>query len=200
MFTGIVEAVGWLVRRADAGGGATLAISAPFDDLELGESVCVSGVCLTVTSAAAGAFSADVSAETLRRSKLGALSVGGRVNLERSLRLGDRLGGHLVAGHVDAVGTLVSIEPEGESALYRFRAPADVTRALVEKGSVAVDGVSLTVFQCDDDGFSVAVIPHTARTTTLGGLVPGAPVNLEGDLVGKYVERLLAPYREARRR
>ncbi len=196
MFSGIVESLGNVCRAVPAGGGIRLSLGAPFADLVLGESVCVSGVCLTVVKIGSGEFEAEVSPETLRCSTLGDLQVGDSVNLERSLRLGDRLSGHLVFGHVDGVGRLVSIEPEGDAALYRFSAPPEVDRYLVEKGSVAVDGVSLTVFQCQDGFFTVAVIPHTARVTTLGQRKPGARVNLESDMIGKYVEKLVTPFRK----
>lgn len=195
MFSGIVEAIGEIEDAAPGpGGGRRLTVSAPFHDLERGESVCVSGACLTVTTMNAASFAADVSPETLRRTKLGTIGAGDRVNLERSLRIGDRLSGHLVFGHVDAVGRLSSVSPEGGgSALYRFEVPAAVSRYLVEKGSVAVDGVSLTVFEVTDSGFTVAVIPHTAEVTTLGSLAPGDPVNLEADMLAKYVEKLVSP-------
>ena len=194
MFSGIVEAIGRVREAAKSGAGTRLAIEAPFEALVLGESICVSGVCLTVVDISRGGFDVDVSLETLRRSKLSRLHSGSAVNLERSLRLGDRLSGHLVFGHVDGVGTLASSTPDGDSLLCRFAAPETVARYLVEKGSVAVDGVSLTVFRCDDRGFSVAVIPHTAQVTTLGGLQPGDEVNLESDMIARYVEKLASAY------
>lgn len=194
MFSGIVEAVGRVVGSEPAAGGLRLSIGAPFGDLSLGESVCVSGICLTVVSFDTGRFDVDVSAETLRRSKLGRLGVGSPVNLERSLKLGDRLSGHLVFGHVDGVGSLRSVTPEGDAAIYEFAAPAEVARYLVEKGSVAVDGISLTVFDCRAGGFRVAVIPHTRAVTTLGSLHPGDEINLEADMIAKYVEKLRSAY------
>lgn len=192
MFSGIVEATGSISAITPRGGETRFRISSPFADLALGESVCVSGVCLTVTATHESLFDVDLSAETLRRTKLGRLEVADPVNLERSLRMGDRLSGHLVFGHVDGVGRLISVSPEGDSALYRFEAPPAVTRYLVEKGSVAVDGVSLTVFACNGQGFTAAVIPHTADVTTLGRLDPGSEVNLEADMIGKYVEKFVA--------
>lgn len=195
MFSGIVEVVGRIREARASPAGNRVWIEAPFDRIAIGESICVSGVCLTVTDVSVGAFAADVSPETLRRSTLARLATGGNVNLERSLRLGDRLGGHLVLGHVDDVGRLLARRPEGESHLYEFEAPPSVSRYLVEKGSVAVDGVSLTVFGCEDGRFSVAVIPHTARVTTLGALSPGDVVNLESDMIAKYIEKLASPYR-----
>jgi riboflavin synthase len=195
LFSGIVEGVGQVRTSEGTSAGLRFTIEAPFEGLTLGESVCMSGVCLTVVAASPPTFDVEISAETLRRSKLGRIGPGGEVNLERSLRLGDRLGGHLVFGHVDGIGTLTSKTPEGDSLLYRFAAPADVSRYLVEKGSIAVDGVSLTVFACTDGGFSTAVIPHTAKATTLGKLVPGDEVNLESDMIARYVERLTVPYK-----
>jgi len=194
VFSGIVEAIGRVREAVTTAAGTRLAIEAPFEALVLGESICVSGVCLTVVDISRGGFGVDVSLETLRCSKLSRLHSGSAVNLERSLRLGDRLSGHLVFGHVDGVGTLASSTPDGDSLLCRFAAPETVARYLVEKGSVAVDGVSLTVFSCDDRGFSVAVIPHTAQVTTLGGLRPGDEVNLESDMIARYVEKLASAY------
>lgn len=196
MFSGIVEAVGRVREASASPAGKRLSIEAPFDRLAIGESVCVSGVCLTVTATSPGFFDADVSPETLRRSTLGRLGAGSEVNLERSLRLGDRLSGHLVFGHVDGIGRLIALRLEGASSLYEFEAAESVSRYLVEKGSVAVDGVSLTVFGCEDRRFAVAVIPYTAQVTTLGKLEPGAAVNLESDMIAKYIEKLAAPYRK----
>ncbi|HSD11715.1 MAG TPA: riboflavin synthase [Candidatus Binatia bacterium] len=196
MFSGIVEALGRVREASASPAGKRVWIEAPFDRLAIGESICVSGVCLTVAAVPPGLFAADVSPETLRRSTLARLDAGAEVNLEQSLRLGDRLGGHLVFGHVDGVGRLIALRPEGESYLYEFEAPPSVSRYLVEKGSVAVDGVSLTVFGCEDGRFSVAVIPHTAQVTTLGKLAPGDAVNLESDMIAKYVEKLASPYRK----
>lgn len=194
MFSGIIEAVGRIRAVAAAGGGTRLTIAAPFAGLALGESVCVSGVCLTAVAATADCFEVEVSPETLRRSKLQTLKAGDDVNLERSLRLGDRLSGHLVFGHVDGIGRLASVTPEGDSYLCRFEVPEAIFRYLVEKGSIAVDGVSLTVFGCEHHAFSVAIIPHTAIITTLGKLRPGDEVNLESDMIARYVEKLAAPY------
>ena len=192
MFSGIVEAVGEVRRVEPIADGIRATVATPFAGaLTLGESVCTSGVCLTVVSSDAETFATDVSAETLRRSSLGTLAQGDSVNLERSLRLGDRLSGHLVFGHVDGIGEVKGIPPEGKSALYRFSAPPEVARYLVEKGSVAVDGISLTVFSCHDGGFTVAVIPHTASVTTLGQRRRGDRVNLEADMIGKYVEKFI---------
>ena len=200
MFTGIVETVGRVERVAPQGRGARLTISTPrpLARLALGESIAVSGACLTVVRRAGRRFAVDVSPESLRRTTLGALAPGDRVNLERALRAGDRLGGHVVQGHVDGVGTLATIRPEGDWVLYRFRAPAGVRRYLVEKGSIAIDGVSLTVFACRGTAFSVALIPHTLAATTLGERRPGNRLNMEADVLMKHVEALL-PSRRRRR-
>jgi riboflavin synthase len=194
LFSGIVEAVGRIREIDAASGGTRLRIAAAFSSLALGESVCVSGVCLTVVAASAEFFDVEVSPETLRRSRFAALKTGDPVNLERSLTLGDRLSGHLVFGHVDGVGRLASITIEGDSRLCRFEVPDSIERYLVEKGSIAVDGVSLTVFHCESGGFSSSIIPHTANVTTLGSLRTGDPVNLESDMIARYVERLASPY------
>ena len=187
MFTGIVEELGTVVSRE----GQRLRIGATtvLDDVELGASIAVNGCCLTVVGwdAVAGWWDADVVDETYARTSLGALEPGHRVNLERPVRLSDRLGGHLVQGHVDGVGTIVTGAPD-----LRVRCDRDLLRYVVEKGSITIDGISLTVVQPTDDGFTVAVIPHTMEVTTLGHKGPGDPVNLEVDVTAKYVERLLA--------
>ncbi|MBI5446978.1 MAG: riboflavin synthase [Deltaproteobacteria bacterium] len=197
MFTGIVQDVGRFLRTQVRGAGRTIELATGLDvsDFQLGESVAVNGVCLTVTAAGRGSFEADVSPETLRRSNLGDLKAGSPVNLERALRPIDRLGGHFVLGHVDATGRLASRRTEGEFQVLTFEADAEVLRYLVEKGSVAVDGVSLTVSACDARTFSVAAIPHTLERTNLPALAPGGRVNLEVDVLGKYVEKLLKPSR-----
>jgi riboflavin synthase len=194
LFSGIVEAVGRIQEIEAAPGSTRLRVAAPFSGLSLGESVCVSGVCLTVVVVSIDSFDVEVSAETLRRSRFAALQTGDPVNLERSLRLGDRLSGHLVFGHVDGVGRLASVTLEGDSRLCRFEVPDSIVRYLVEKGSIAVDGVSLTVFQCESGGFSSSIIPHTANVTTLGKLRPSDRVNLESDMIARYVEQLSSPY------
>jgi riboflavin synthase len=171
----------------------TIATALPGADLSLGASVCVSGACMTVVDFRDARFCVDVSLESLRRTTLRDLEEGDRVNLERSVRLHDRLGGHLVSGHVDGIAHVVSIVDEGESAIFRFQLPAGMGRLTVEKGSIALDGISLTCFHCVDDRVEVAVIPHTRSVTTLGLKRPGDCVNVELDLLGKYVERLLAP-------
>jgi len=195
VFSGIVEDVGTVAAIAPLAAGRRLTIrtSRPFDAVALGESIAIDGACMTVVASNANVLDFDVSAESLRCTTLGDRQPGDSVNLERSLRLSDRLGGHLVTGHIDGTGRVTSISPEGESFIYRFELEAELARRLVEKGSVAVDGISLTCFDCRDAGFSVAVIPHTAANTTLGRKRSGDRVNIETDLLAKYVERLLAP-------
>ncbi len=194
MFTGIVEELGRVEALTHTHGeGARLRIGANLvlDDVGLGDSIAVNGCCLTVVAmhtepGGAGWWEADVSEETLARTSLGNLAVGTALNLERSVRLADRLGGHLVQGHVDGVGEVVEPVPD-----LRVRLPRHLLRYVVEKGSITVDGVSLTVVKPLPDGFTVAIIPHTAAITTLGAKVPGDPVNIEVDVLAKYVERLL---------
>ncbi|MBV9285984.1 MAG: riboflavin synthase [Acidimicrobiia bacterium] len=184
MFTGIVEELG-SVRDRD-GGRFTFVADAVVEDLKIGDSVAVNGCCLTAVEIGEGWYRADAVDETLTRTNLADLEPGDPVNLERPVRLADRLGGHLVQGHVDAVGKIVTAAPD-----LRVQAPVDVLRYVVTKGSITVDGCSLTVVDVFDDGFTVAIIPHTAEVTTLGRKGPGDRVNLEVDLVAKYVERLL---------
>lgn len=200
MFTGIIETMGRVARLAPRGDGRLLTIEtpAPLRKVALGESIAVSGACMTVVRAAGRRFTVEVSPESLRRTTLGRLAVGDAVNVERALRVGDRLGGHVVQGHVDGVGTLREIVPDGSWSLYRFQAPASVARYLVEKGSIAVDGVSLTVFARRGRSFAVALIPHTLETTTLGLLEPGDAVNVEADVLMKHVEALLPSRRGGR--
>jgi riboflavin synthase len=200
VFTGIVEEVGTVADLERRGDSAVLAIAARtiVDDLSHGASIAVNGVCLTVTGWAAGADEAgvritfDVMGETLKRSVLGSLGPGSPVNLERAARLDTRLGGHLVQGHVDSTGVIVSRTPGSEWELVRFGMPAELAGYVAEKGSIAVDGVSLTVAAAGPDWFEVGLIPQTLRATTLGAKQPGDPVNLEVDVLAKYVARLLA--------
>lgn len=193
LFTGIVADVGTLKASSHMASGTRMVFSTSLDakDFQLGESIAVNGVCLTVDAAGSGDFSADVSPESLRRSNLGGLKPGEKVNLERALRPIDRLGGHFMLGHVDGVGVLAARRSEGDFLVLTFTAPREVGKYLVEKGSVAVDGVSLTVASLTGDGFTVAAIPHTLDRTTLGEKRPGGQVNLEADILGKYVEKLL---------
>jgi riboflavin synthase len=194
MFTGIVEELGEVVRVTETGGDSGLvAVRGPLvaSDARHGDSIAVNGVCLTVVDVDGGVFTADVMGETLRRSALGALRPGDRVNLERAAALNSRLGGHIVQGHVDGVGEVLSREPAEQWETVRFRLPAALARYVVEKGSITVDGVSLTVAQVGPDWFAVGLIPTTLQLTTLGGRHVGDPVNLEVDVLAKYVERLL---------
>jgi len=194
MFTGIVEELGRVRAITPNAGGARIEISAGtvLDDAVMGASIAVNGCCLTVVELGDGWWAADAVVETLARTNLGALEPGAPVNLERPVRLADRLGGHLVQGHVDGTGSVQRRTPQPDgSELFRFDAPADVLRYVVHKGSITVDGISLTVAAVDDTGFSVAVIPHTLAVTTLGARTAGALVNLEVDLIAKYVERLV---------
>jgi riboflavin synthase len=190
MFTGIVREL----AKVEAFDGSRLVVVAPETAAaaSIGDSVAVAGVCLTVVANEDGRLAFDAVPETLSRTALGGLEPGDSVNVEPSLRVGDQLGGHVVQGHVDAVGSVRSVTPEGEGRRVWFDAPEMVVRYCIEKGSIAVDGVSLTVAAFDDDGFEVALIPHSLAVTTLGGLEPGDQVNLEADVLGKVVERLLA--------
>jgi riboflavin synthase len=192
MFTGLVEALAPVDRVEAEGDGRALVVAAPFAaELALGESVAVNGACLTVVGHDARCCRFQAGPETLRRTNLGELSPGDRVNLERALRVGDRLGGHLVQGHVDGLGRVASRQRQGEWEVVWFSCPAELAAQAVPKGSVAVDGVSLTVVDVTADGFSVALIPHTLEHTTLGFKRPGAPVNLETDVLAKYVWKCL---------
>jgi riboflavin synthase len=195
MFTGLVEGVGEIADLARLAEGLQIAVrpSFPARELTLGESVSVAGACLTVTALGSNSFSAEVSPETLARTNFPTKKAGDKVNLERALRLGDRLGGHLVTGHIDGTGALKE-RREGPAHLQlRFELPKALSRYVIEKGSIAVDGVSLTVNAVHGNTFTVNIIPHTARMTTLGALRVGDKVNLETDIIGKYVERLLGP-------
>lgn len=194
MFTGIIEGVGRLRASEIRGGDARLIIEAgtlPFADVSLGESIAVNGVCLTVVEFGAVSFQADASNETLSLTTLGALKPGGLVNLERAMRPTDRLGGHMVSGHVDGIGAVVDIREDARAQRWRFSAPAPLLRYIAKKGSICVDGVSLTVNEVDGEGFEVALIPHTISHTAFSQTGISDAVNLEIDLVARYVERLL---------
>jgi riboflavin synthase len=194
MFTGIVEELGEVVDLTDTGGdSAVLAVRGPLvtSDARHGDSIAVNGVCLTVIDNIAGVFTADVMGESLRRSSLGVLRPGSQVNLERAATVGSRLGGHLVQGHVDGVGRIVAREPAAQWEVLRFSLPPELSRYVVEKGSITVDGVSLTVMEVTGDTFSVGLIPTTLTLTVLGTKSVGDPVNLEVDVIAKYVEKLL---------
>lgn len=194
MFTGIIEGLGRLAALDRRGGDAHLVIEAgslPFDDLRLGESIAVNGVCLTVVAFDARQFEADASNETLSLTTLGALAPGAVVNLERAMRPTDRLGGHLVSGHVDGVGQVLDIAPDARAQRWRFAAPQALLRYIAKKGSICVDGVSLTVNEVDAESFEVALIPHTVAHTAFAQTAVGDAVNLEIDVLARYVERLL---------
>jgi riboflavin synthase len=189
VFTGLVREVGLVVSIS---GDDTVRIEVQAkESAEVGDSVAIDGVCLTVVAAGGGVLSFDAVPETLARTSLGSLGEGSRVNLEPALRAGDALGGHYVQGHVDGVGVVRSVDSEGDGKRVWFDPPADLLRYVVEKGSVAVQGTSLTVAELDELGFAVALIPHTLEATTLGGLAPDDRVNIEVDVLAKYVERLL---------
>lgn len=193
MFTGIVEELGEVVAVEPLNQAWRLTVRGPLvtSDAGHGDSICVNGVCLTVVANQDGSFTADVMAETLRRSSLGALKVGSPVNLERAVRVQDRLGGHVVQGHVDGTGQIVSVTPDEHWTVVRVSLPDGLGRYVVEKGSITVDGVSLTVANIDDDWFEMSLIPTTLTLTTLGSKGPGDPVNLEVDIIAKHVEKLL---------
>ncbi|MEW2437620.1 riboflavin synthase [Streptomyces caniferus] len=199
MFTGIVEELGEVVAVENLGDASRFRLRGPVvtEDAKHGDSIAVNGVCLTVVDTADGEFTADVMAETLNRSSLGALSVGSRINLERPMALGGRLGGHLVQGHVDGTGTLIERIPGEHWEIVKIALPAALSRYVVEKGSITVDGVSLTVVDAADDYFTISLIPTTLALTTLGIKKAGDPVNLEVDVLAKYVERLLGRSAEA---
>lgn len=197
MFTGIIEEIG-TVRRIEHGAkGARLTIQANtvLEDTRIGDSIATNGVCLTVFSMTGDSFSADVMAESLRRSSLGTLQGGSPVNLERAMAANGRFGGHIVSGHIDGTGTIASQKREDNAVWVKIKTPAPLLRYIVEKGSIAIDGVSLTVAAVTDTDFSVSIIPHTGAQTILLGKKPGDPVNLECDVIGKYVEKLTAPHK-----
>lgn len=193
MFTGIVEEVGRVqsIRREPANAVLTIAASKVLEDVHLGDSIAVCGVCLTVTSFTSSAFTADVMHETLNRSSLGALKPGSPVNLERAMPANGRFGGHIVSGHIDGTGRITRIRPDGNAVWYTVSATPSLLRYIVEKGSIAIDGISLTVAQVTGRDFSVSIIPHTQGQTTLSARRVGDTVNLETDCIGKYVEKLL---------
>jgi riboflavin synthase len=195
MFTGLVQDIGTLSKLARSGSDWTVTFVTHLDtsDFEIGESIAVDGACLTVTGVAGRRFTVDVSPETLSRTTLGDRPVGAPVHLERALRVGDRLGGHLMLGHVDGVGTICGRRKEKNAWILDVEAPDEVSPYLIDKGSIAVDGVSLTVNSVQGDRFTLAIIPHTVEKTNLGDYFPGRPVNLEADILGKYVRKFVDP-------
>lgn len=196
MFTGIIEEIGTVrrIERGAAGARLTIGAKTVLEGTKLGDSIATNGVCLTVVSMTADSFSADVMAESLRRSSLGALQSGSPVNLERAMPANGRFGGHIVSGHIDGTGTVSSQKREDNAVWVTVRTPASLLRYIVEKGSIAIDGVSLTVAAVDETSFAVSIIPHTGAQAILLGKKPGETVNLECDVIGKYVEKLLTPY------
>lgn len=199
MFTGIIEEIGTVRRIEHGAAGARLTIAAKtvLEDTKLGDSIATNGVCLTVVSMTSDTFSADVMAESLRRSSLGALQSGSPVNLERAMPANGRFGGHIVSGHIDGTGTIASQKREDNAVWVTVRTSASLLRYIVEKGSIAIDGVSLTVAAVNESSFAVSIVPHTGAQTILLGKKPGETVNLECDVIGKYVEKLLTPYTSA---
>lgn len=193
MFTGIIQGTGRLVEKKSVGGGLAFRLEADFDlsDPIEGESIAVNGSCLTAYNIDKRRFSVDISPESVQRTTLGSLVVGSLVNMERALKLSDRLGGHMVSGHVDCTAQVAEVREVGDFTLYSFVLGEDLGRYVIEKGSIAIDGVSLTVNSCEDKLFSVSIIPHTMQSTTWGLLKEGSRVNIEVDLIGKYVEKLL---------
>lgn len=193
MFTGLVEEIGTIRGIAKGEKGAKLTIKAKkvIQGINLGDSICTNGVCLTVTEFSGDSFAVDVMAETMRRSNLSKINIGDSVNLERALRADGRLGGHIVSGHIDGTGEIVEYEKEDNAVWISIKADSSILRYIVQKGSIAIDGVSLTVAYIDNEVFKVSIIPHTGEETTLLKKVTGAEVNLECDVIGKYVEKLL---------
>lgn len=200
MFTGIIEAVGVVneIKSSEKGLSLQLSIPSSFDDVKVGDSISVNGVCLTAKTVSPERFSADVSQETVSRTTFGSIKPGNTVNLERALRLSDRLGGHIVSGHIDGTAKLNDKRSEGESIRLNFSLGKEMLRYVITKGSIAIDGISLTVNDVADSGFSVNIIPHTAQNTTILGKKVGDEVNIEVDVIGKYVERLLGKGKESK--
>jgi riboflavin synthase len=198
MFTGIVEEIGTVlsVRRGTTSSFIEIQGNKVIEGTKLGDSIAVNGVCLTVTALGKDSFRADVMNETLSRSSLGSLSSGSQVDLERAMAADGRFGGHIVSGHIDGTGTIAEIKKDGIAHWYTISAPPEIMRYIVEKGSVAIDGISLTVAKVMDSSFSVSIIPHTASQTVLSQRKPGDTVNLENDIIGKYVEKLMKPAEE----
>ena len=196
MFTGIIEELGTIKNLTSVTNGARIEVNAPtiLSDAKIGDSIAVNGVCLTVVTMTKNSFTADVSGETLRRTSLKQINAGSRVNLERPMMPNSRFGGHIVQGHVDGMGEFLQVKTEGESWIVRIGFPAELGKYIVEKGSITVDGISLTVAALTEIWFEIAVIPHTWQVTNLSSLNRGEAVNLEADIIAKYVERMLLPH------
>ena len=196
MFSGIIEKTGRISRIERNTDGARLAVSVDsfMDGVKLGDSIALNGTCITVVSFDSSSFESDLSNETLKKTTLGNLEVGDDCNLEKAMLLNERIGGHLVSGHIDGLGKVESIEKDGESFWFKIKADKQIMKYVVYKGSIAVDGISLTVAECDNSSFSVAIIPHTLECTTLNNKKVDSKVNLEVDMIGKYVEKLVSPY------
>ena len=199
MFTGIVEEMGTIrfIRRGAHSAVLSIGAELVLSDLKIGDSVAVNGVCLTAIGKDSGGFTADVMHETLNRSSLGALVPGSRVNLERAMAPNGRFGGHIVSGHIDGTGTITALREDDNAVWYTVGAAPELMRYIVQKGSVTLDGISLTVADVERSRFKVSVIPHTRAVTNLGSKAPGSPVNIETDIIGKYVEKLLSPTQPA---
>lgn len=193
MFTGIIEEVGKVKQIRHGQNSAQIWVEAKtvLEGTKIGDSISVDGVCLTVTQLSSSAFEADIASETLQRSGLGSLTVNASVNLERAMKLNGRFGGHIVSGHIDGVGTILKIQKSDIAFFYEFEAPKNIIKYVIEKGSIAVDGISLTIAKVFPKGFSVSIIPHTLENTSLKNKKVGSFVNLEADIIGKYVEKLL---------
>jgi len=193
MFTGIIEELGKIKSAKKSGNSVALTLDASvvLSDVKLGDSIAVNGVCLTVTSFNTKSFTADVMPETMSRTNLGSLNMGAKVNMERALRVGDRLGGHMVSGHIDGLGEVVGTKRDDNAIWVTIAAPKNILKYIIEKGSIAIDGISLTVAYVDDEVFKVSIIPHTQDETTLCSLPSGAKVNLENDLTAKYIEKFI---------
>lgn len=198
MFTGIIEGLGTVKSLTRVAGGVRMGIQPdfPLDQVRMGDSIAVSGACLTIVEFQNNILGVDVAPETLSKTTLGQAKVGERVNLEQALRFGDRLGGHLVSGHVDGIGVVKAKQPAANATLWTFGVSESLSRYTVKKGSIAVDGISLTVNACNRTTFEVSIIPHTAKITTMGFKKVGDPVNVEIDIIGKYVERFTQPFSE----
>ena len=196
MFSGIIQKTGKIheIKRNDDGARLTVSVDLFLDDVKLGDSIALDGACITVVSFDSSKFESDLSNETLNKTTLSNLRIGDECNLEKAMMLNERIGGHLVSGHIDGVGVVESIEKDGESFWFKIKADKQIMKYVVYKGSVAVDGISLTIAECDKGSFSVAIIPHTLECTTLNNKEVDSNVNLEVDMIGKYIEKLVSPY------